>query len=194
MTVLPSDPEEASELMFLTAEELERRGEKMLKLSRNLLAQAAHHATMAALPEERSTTRQGVVSEKEAIDAAREMVNFTRGEFAERLGLTPSGVSRWLAKLLDRESPIIMRGDDGYHYLPPPSEGNSTARPRRTTPEQQAVTDAPERGGQVRQIDHRKRAKISSVPGQGHAMRQKDRRREEADRVKREREDRRRRK
>lgn len=123
------------ELMDMTAEQLERRAEKLLRMSRDLTAQALRLARVAALPAERSIGRGGVVvSEVEAIAAAKDLKEFTRTSFAEALGLTPSGVSRWLAKLLDRENPIIERREDGgYAYIDPaPVSELRAERPQRS--------------------------------------------------------------
>jgi hypothetical protein len=116
-----TDPAVLVDVITLTAEELERRGERMLKLSRDLMAQAALHATLAELPEERTLSRSGqVVTEKEAILAVTRLKAFTRAQFAAELGLQTASVSRWLTKLINREHPIIERCDDGsYTYIDP---------------------------------------------------------------------------
>ena len=115
-----TDPHTVVNEMQLTAAELERRGERLLKMSRDLIAQASIHATLAALPDERTVGRNGVVTEASAIVTAETLRTFTRAEFAEALGIQPVSVSRWLAKLIDRKHPIVERQDDGsYAYIDP---------------------------------------------------------------------------
>jgi DNA-binding transcriptional regulator YiaG len=134
MSLASVEPEVLIDLMDLTAAELERRAEHMLKLSKELTNQSMRQARLAALPAERSLASGGVVvTEVEAIQTARELREFTRQQFAQALGLSASGVSRWLAKLIDRENPIIKREQaGGYAYIDPaPIAELRTERPRR---------------------------------------------------------------
>ena len=172
----PSDPLVLVNEMELTASELERRANRMLKLSRDLLAQAAHHATLAELPEQRSSGSLGVVTEVEAIAAAKKLGQFTRAQFADALGLKASGAARWLSKLLDREHPIIVRHDGAYQYLEPAATKPPPKRPAPETEPELADLAPKGRGAPVRIIDPKKRSRVMSVAGQGHRERQRDRR------------------
>ena len=81
--------ERLAALSELTAEELIARGERLIQLGRILAGQSAG----AILPivndvaaEQRSVGRLGIVTEREAIAAATELGEFTRKEFADKLG------------------------------------------------------------------------------------------------------------
>jgi hypothetical protein len=129
-----SKPDRLIELMELSADELFRRGEKLLKLSRELTAQAMRQASLAALPEERSTGRNGVVSEVQAIKTATTLRHFTPESYGEALGLKRAATMRWLAKLIERTPPIIERLPDGaYQYIDPsrPASGLRAPAPTR---------------------------------------------------------------
>lgn len=162
--------------MELTAAELERRAQRLLKLSRDLLAQAAHHSTLVLVPSDHSYGARGtLVSEKEAIDAARELGAFTTAQYAQALGLKRAATMRWLAKLINRRPPVIIRlPDSTYEYLDP--KYTATRAPAKQTPPEVAlIDDAPARGERVRLVDKRQR-KVMSLPSQGHRERQRNKR------------------
>lgn len=150
-----------------TGEELMRRAEAMLSLGRRLLAQAgdlrgtAEGATAPAQGDadagDRSVGRKGAVGLGEAIDMAKQMGTFTRGEFQEATGLGAGAASKWLARLIQSKPPILELAAGGrgrphlYTYLPIGS-GSPRDRPEHARAVERAAgvgADAPERGVQA---------------------------------------------
>lgn len=170
--------ERLAALSELTAEELIARGEQLIKLGRLLAAQSAGAIlpVVSDVAEQRSVGRLGIVTEREAIAAATDLGEFTRKEFAVKLGLKGAAVSRWLSKLIDRDNPIIERTDDGYRYVPPPNTA-PRSRPRRPESKEVVADLAPDRGTPV-PVPATQRAPRGdlSKPGRGHQIRQTDKR------------------
>lgn len=123
---------EYAELAELTAEELIARGEKMVRLGRELLGLAANASagTTESEPEsepeperprseDRSVGRFGAVTVNVAKLKAIEMGDFTASEFADTLGLKVSATNRWLSTLKSLGHLAYDRGS--YHCLIPPT-------------------------------------------------------------------------
>ena len=168
-------------LAELTSEELIARGERLIKLGQQLAV-----IGMGIVPVDepvgnivRSVGRQGVVDERVAIQVARTLGEFDRPAFAEALGLKASGTSKWLSVLMHHEPPIIERTQMGhYAYIPPPKERKP--RQRRPAPELELIDQSPARGQPiavepVRRAQKRDRS-VLSRPGQGHQIRQAQKR------------------
>lgn len=169
-------------LTELTSEELIARGEQLIKLGQKLAV-----IGMGTLPAEeperqtvRSVGRLGVVDERVAIEVARTLGEFDRPAFAEALGLkVGAATSKWLTVLLHHVPPIIDRREDGvYAYIPPPK--SRKPRQRRPAPELELIDQSPARGQPIpveptRRAQKRDRS-VLSRPGQGHQIRQAQKR------------------
>lgn len=150
---------QTADVSRLLAEELIKRGEYMLELGRKLRADATELEFLAnkepkpkskveqvrEIPaEDRSLTKSGeVVTFGSAVKAAKELGDFSRNEFAEKLELRTPAVIKWITKLLNNKPyPIIERQGAGptarYRYIEP-KDNAPTERPRHTPPEMEVV-------------------------------------------------------
>lgn len=176
--------QELADLMEMTAEELERRAQALLKRARELssgaitLRAADDRGDGQPTEEEfRSVSRTGdVVTEAVAIQTVTELKKFTHADFCSTLGLTRAQGRRWITKLMNRKYPIIERTDDGvYAYVQPPS--TVKARNQQVPPEVKLIDRGAKdtRGAPVsRRPSERARREDLSKPGRGHQLRQAD--------------------
>jgi hypothetical protein len=169
------------DLLGMHGDALVKRGEEMVKLGRELLMQSGNVAGLVGREEvEHSVGRKGIITEKEAIDAALNLgEGWSRPDFAEELGLKPGPPTmKWLNKLINRPYPIVGRGEDGnYYYIAAPDSG--ARRRREPTAEQLAVdrSAAPKRGTPQRRSAVSKLGKrAGSIPGQRSFAKQRDER------------------
>lgn len=120
----------------LTAEELVRRGERLIKIGLELRASAARlrgeavpidiAAIRAAGPGgDHSVSHTGVLIDFDAVLAhARKLGTYTRVQFQDALGLDAAATSKWIARLHEAracERVTIAEGEHagsiGYHYI-----------------------------------------------------------------------------
>lgn len=179
--------QELAELMEMTAEELDRRAQAMLKRARELASGAitlravedVRSTSESTVEEFRSVSKTGdVVNEAVVIKTAKELGTFTHAELISTLGINRAQGRRWLTVLTKRKYPIVKRNEDAtYSYVEPPK--TVTSRNQQKPPEVLLIDRAAVegRGAAVERLaSERARRQDLSKPGRAHQIRQQDKR------------------